>query len=277
MIAREIINQSMEFILQHLEENLSVQEVAAQFHYSEYYFNRAFRKVMGESVYAFIKRQKLNQSAIEMKLNREKSVTDIGEKYGYSASNYSSAFKKLKNISPGEFRRNAGETSKYNPFHQERVETFKSFENYDQKMSIQVLEDVPVIYKRVIGNYDDLKEAWYGLMEEYIEELKAGGLMIERFYDDPKVVEGDKCICDLCISVSPISTRENRTVIKGGRFAVYRYEGKIEDIYGVLQGIYCVWLPRSGYQMAGRCGLNIYRAVDKQKDTVTMDLCIPVK
>lgn len=67
------------------------------------------------------------------------------------------------------------------------------------------------------------------------------------------------------------------TTVKGGKFATYRFEGKIQDIFGTLQGLFSVWLPESGYEMDGRCGLNIYRKINKEKGSVIMDLCIPIK
>ena len=76
--------------MQHLDEELSLDIVAAQFYISKFHFSRIFKEETGESVYGFIKRCRVDQSAIDIKLNPEKAITDIGLDYGYSASNYSS-------------------------------------------------------------------------------------------------------------------------------------------------------------------------------------------
>ena len=83
----ELVNQSIDYIMQHLDEDLSLDTVAAHFFISKYHFSRIFREETGESLYSFIKRCKIDQSAIDMKLNPEKAITDIGLDYGYSASN----------------------------------------------------------------------------------------------------------------------------------------------------------------------------------------------
>jgi AraC family transcriptional regulator len=277
MISQEIINQSMDYILQHLQDSITVQDVSEHFHYSEYYFNREFRRLTGESVYEFIKRQRINQSAIEMKLQKKTSITDIGEKYGYSASNYSSAFKTLKNESPVEFRKSANQMSCRNPFNEETMDTFQSFDFYNQDITIKEIPDMTVMYQRYIGNYIDLKEAWNQFMRMHIEELQSGATMIERFYDDPDVVEVNQCICDLCILSSKTYESNRTTLIKGGKFAVYRFEGKIEDIYQTLQGMFRIWLPQSSYEMRQRDGFNIYRFVDLNQNVVVMDFCIPIQ
>ncbi|MEA4988284.1 MAG: GyrI-like domain-containing protein, partial [Anaerovorax sp.] len=70
---------------------------------------------------------------------------------------------------------------------------------------------------------------------------------------------------------------DNITTIKGGKFATYRFEGEIQDIFCTLQGIFSIWLPKSGYKMDERYGLNIYRKIDRNNGLVIMDLCIPIK
>lgn len=93
-VTKKIVNHSIDYLFQHLNEPLTVKKVAGHFHYSEFYFSRIFKEETGESLYAFLKRLKMDQSAIDMKLKADRSITDIGLDYGYTTSNYSSAFKK---------------------------------------------------------------------------------------------------------------------------------------------------------------------------------------
>ena len=91
---RELVSKSIDYIIRSLKDDLTVKSVADHFHYSEFHFARLFKAETGESVYAFIKRLKMDQSAIDLKLKHNKSITEIGSDYGYSPSNYSSAFTK---------------------------------------------------------------------------------------------------------------------------------------------------------------------------------------
>ena len=101
--------------------------------------------------------------------------------------------------------------------------------------------------------------------------------MIEKFYDDPSITSLKRCICDLCMTVDKNCDLNNKTIIKGGKFAIYQYEGKIHDIFCTLQGIFSIWLPKSGYKMEEIYGFNIYRKIDKVNESVIMDLYIPIK
>ncbi len=274
---KELINQSMDYIIQHFDEDLSVKDVAEHFHFSEFYFCRSFKAATGESVYEFMKRLKMDQSAVDIKLVKNRPITDIGLDYGYSSSNYSSAFKKHHNISPVEFRKSTNITGMSNPFYPEGFSGFDTFDGYADKIQIQKLQNVLVIYERVIGNYIDLKEKWPQFLDKYRDYIKAETLFIERFYDDPAIASLDSCIYDICMTTDGFCTLDNITTIKGGKFAVYRYEGKIQDIFCSVQGVFSVWLPESGYIMDERYGLNIYQKIDENSETVSMDLCIPVK
>lgn len=274
---KDTINQSIDYILQHLSENLSVKEVADHFHFSEFYFSRVFKSETGESVYAFIKRLKMDQSAIDMILKTSKSITEIGLDYGYSPSNYSSAFKKHHAVSPVQFRKSVNSECVVNPFQPEKNDIFKTYDDYAAQIEIKEIEDIPVVYERTIGDYCQLKEKWISFMEAYSDLFHPGTFMIERFYDDPSITSLTNCICDLCISVDKNKVQENMTTIKGGRFAVYPFYGQISDIFYSLQGVFRVWLPKSNYKMDERYGFNIYKRMDLAKDFVVMDLYIPIK
>lgn len=277
MIKNELVSRSIDYIMQHLDEEISVEDVADHCHFSKYYFGRVFKKETGESIYSFIKRMKIEQSAINLKIEKDKSITDIGLEYGYSSSNYSSAFKKHLKVSPSGFRKGIDRTWAPNPFYPEKHARFQSFEKYDQQIQIQELNDFRVIHERFIGNYLELGENWLGFTEKYKEYLKADTLLIERFYDDPTITSVDKCMYDLCMTVEKNCSLDNVATIEGGKFAVCRFDGLIEDIFPALQGMFNTWMPESGYEMDERYGLDIYRAVDRENTRVVMDLCIPVK
>ena len=277
MIKKELINQSIDYIIQHFNQDISVKDVADHFHFSEYYFSRSFKEVTGESVYGFIKRLKMDQSAVDLKLVKDKPITEIGLDYGYSSSNYSSAFRKHHHISPAEFRKSTNVTGMQNPFYPEGLSGFDTYEDYAGRIQIQELEDVLVIYERSIGNYFELKKKWFQFMDKYQDCLDENTLLIERFYDDPAITGLDSCIYDICMSTDESCGMENITTIKGGKFVVYRFAGKIHDIFCDIQGIFSVWLPASGYVMDERYGMNIYRKIDRDNEYVIMDLCIPVK
>lgn len=271
-----LVDQSIDYIMQHLDEDLSVESVANQFFISKYHFSRIFKAVTGESVYAFIKRCKVDQSAVDMKLNPEKTITDIGLDYGYSSSNYSSVFRKHHDASPAMFRQSIPTSGMPVPFAPERTAHFRTAQEYAARIEIQEFSDFFVLYERFIGNYVELEKRWYQFLDLYQAYLQEETILVERFFNDPAITSSSRCICDICMTVGEECNLGNLMRIKGGRWIVYHFNGEIKDIFETLQGIFNVWLPQSGYHMSQRYGLNIYRHIDREKHRVTMDLCIPI-
>lgn len=276
MDRKKLVNQSIEYIMQHLNEDLTLDSVAAQFYISKYHFSRIFKEETGESVYAFIKRCKVDQSAVDMKLNPAKSITDIGLDYGYSASNYSSVFRKHHDTSPALFRQSIPTHSMAVPFPPERVAHFKTAEEYAAQIKIQELDDMFLLYERFIGDYIDLEKNWYQFLDKYTALLSEKTILVERFFNDPVITTPAQCICDICMTVAHDCDLSNVMWVCGGKWMIYRFDGEIKNIFETLQGIFNVWLPQSGYKMTRRYGLNIYRYIDRAHHSVVMDLCIPV-
>lgn len=236
-----------------------------------------FKLETGEGIYEFIKRMKLEYSALDLKLLRESSITDIGANYGYSASNYSTAFKNHHNVSPAEFRIATRDNELKNPFYKNDLVSFNTFEAYDNKITVSELKDFFVIYERHIGEYKEIGEKWDDFTEKYSKYLEEDTILIERSYHDPLVTSPEKCLYDICITTKKDCDLENTTVIEGGKFLIYPFEGSIRDIFDEFQGIFVNWLPYSSYHMDKRYALNIYRDIDRKNIYVSMDICIPVK
>lgn len=276
MIGKEVVNCGIDYILRHLDEEISIEDVAAHCHFSKYYFSRLFKAETGESIYSFIKRMKMDRSAIMLKLEKGKSITDIAAEYGYSSSNYSTAFKQQHHISPAEFRKAAGETLNPSPFYETSSNRYLSFEEYDRRIEIRKLGECRVIYDRYIGNYADIKDNWVNFTRQYGAYMGEDTLLIERSYNDPMITDLKQCIYDLCMTAGHGWELENTTVLTGGNYAVYRYCGPVEDIYPAFQGMYQIWLAGSRYEMDDSYGLSVYHVMDWANLYVEMDFCIPV-
>lgn len=276
MDKKMLINQSIDYIMQHLDEDLSLDTISSHFFVSKFHFSRIFKEETGESVYSFIKRCKIDQSAVDIKLNPTKSITDIGLDYGYSSSNFSSVFRNHRNTSPTAFKQSIPTHSMPVPFTPQQAARFKTASEYDARIEIQQLNDFFVLYERFIGSYADIEKNWYRFLEQYRAYMNEKTILVERFFNDPAVTALSQCICDICMTVEQGCNRTNVTWIKGGRWAIYHFNGEIKDIFETLQGIFSVWLPQSGFTMTKTYGLNIYHHIDPVNHSVVMDLCIPI-
>ncbi|EKN42625.1 AraC family transcriptional regulator, partial [Clostridium botulinum CFSAN001627] len=78
IIKKSLINKSIEYILQNIDEEISIEDVANHCNFSKYHFSRMFKEETGVSIYAFIKRMRMDQSSVSLKVEKDKTITDIG-------------------------------------------------------------------------------------------------------------------------------------------------------------------------------------------------------
>lgn len=294
MITNETINRAIDYILRHINEELSVDDVASHCHFSRYYFGRMFKEETGESVYAFIRRLKLEQSAFRLKIEPDRAVTDIGYEFGYSPSNYSWMFRQQYQTTPVHFRRNCFQATLRHPFmHMEPEENdaakgerdssccaggrMETFEECSKKIEIRTLPDYFVLYERRIGSYHQLSGQWQDFMEKYRAYVTDDTKYFERTFDDPAITRSDRCLYDICMSVDRAAGLENTCTIEGGKCAVYAYKGLGKYIYAAYQTIFNIWLPRVPYALDYRSGFDIYHMVDSGLGYMELDICLPLQ
>lgn len=95
------LNQVVDYIEEHLTENMSLSEIAQFAGVSDYHFRQVFFYLSGMTLHEYIKGRKLSEANKDL-LNKEK-VTDVAFKYGYeSVDGFSRAFKKWTGYLPSE-------------------------------------------------------------------------------------------------------------------------------------------------------------------------------
>ena len=82
IMQNQVVNHAINYIISHATEELKVDDIAQVCGYSKYYLERLFKAETGESIYSYIKRMKVEQSAFRLKVDKESSVTQMGEEYG---------------------------------------------------------------------------------------------------------------------------------------------------------------------------------------------------
>lgn len=278
MITSETVNRAIDYILQNIEEEISLEDVAEHCHFSRFYFSRLFKAQTNESVYAFIKRVRLEQSAFRLKTEQERSITEIGADYGYSSSNYSSAFRQHYCMKPVDFRKNSYKESMEHPFfHQEKWQV-ESFEECDSKISIQEIPDYHVVYERRFGSYERLSRDWKRFVEKYQDYITEETKFLERTHNDPAVTDSENCLYDIGFSVDEDCPLKNKVLMPGAKCIVYHFRGHAKYIYAAYQTIFLVWLPYTSYELDPHKSMfDIYHIVDTDTMYMELDICLPIK
>ena len=113
-----------------------------------------FKEHTDEALYQFIKRVRLERSAWRLKVEKGKSISEIGADYGYSSSNFATAFKKHLNLSPADFRKKSEQMVQQSSF--SHGISMDELEEAEKLITIEQLPEYLVVYERKKGNYHDL-------------------------------------------------------------------------------------------------------------------------
>lgn len=93
------------YLTEHMEQRCTLNQMATMFHVSSSCIKSSFKAVYGVSFYAFLKAWKM-ESAAYMLEHTDKTVLEIAGEHGYdNAGKFASAFRSVKGMPPGEYRR----------------------------------------------------------------------------------------------------------------------------------------------------------------------------
>lgn len=104
----ESISKAIAYIEAHLQEPLSVEDIARAAALSPFYFQRGFSMLCDMSVGEYIRRRRLSQAGLAV-LMSERSILDIALDYGYdSADGFTKAFTRFHGLTPTALRKSGG-------------------------------------------------------------------------------------------------------------------------------------------------------------------------
>lgn len=279
-IQNSIINKAIDFIFDNIDNEITVDDVAKHCSYSKSHLMRMFKEHTDEALYQFIKRTRIERCAWKLKVEKDKSITEIGVDYGYSSSNFATAFKKHLNITPADFRNVSEQLAEQSSF--SRGISIKELENTENLITIEELDRFFVMYERKKGNYNDLPEEWCTFIKKYEYLSTADTLYLESTIDDPSITDENGCMYELCQTISPShpALKDNSSIqthtFAGGKYAVYHFKGYPQMMYMVYQEVFCRWLSKTGNRIDDRPVFDIYRKVE-ENGYMEIDICFPLK
>ncbi|MDD3277291.1 MAG: AraC family transcriptional regulator [Lachnospiraceae bacterium] len=99
-----VIMNVCNYINQHYQENLSLEETAGISGFSKFHFTRVFKQYMNMTFYEYLNSKRVKR-AEELLYSTEMSITDVAMNSGFaSLSAFNRTFKSVNGCSPSEFR-----------------------------------------------------------------------------------------------------------------------------------------------------------------------------
>lgn len=102
----EIVFQMHEYLMEHMAERITIEELAKKFLINKTTLKQVFKKMYGTSVAAHMKKHRMEKAAVLLK-DGNLSIAQIAQAVGYeSQSKFSKSFQEIYGELPSEFRKN---------------------------------------------------------------------------------------------------------------------------------------------------------------------------
>ncbi len=102
-----LITEALEYIEEHLTENIRTDDIANELFCSKSSVEKLFRTVTGMSIKDYTIRRRMSRAARDMKANSGVSILDLAINYGYTSNEaFSRAFRGVWHVNPSDYRNN---------------------------------------------------------------------------------------------------------------------------------------------------------------------------
>ncbi|HLB57158.1 MAG TPA: GyrI-like domain-containing protein [Coxiellaceae bacterium] len=279
---QERILKVLVHIQNHLDDELSLEELASVAYFSPFHFHRIFTALTGESIKSYVRRLRLERATRDLVFT-DLSIVQVGERAGYDTQqSFHRAFKEAFNETPKTFREKATEGLSL------RAKQNELDANAKELVIVKTIEPIVVAFVRHVGPYDHgtIMKSWMQLVAEvglpHILSDKSEKISIP--YDSPETTLAEKLRYDACVTVDQLPNFKAKgaigvQTIEGGKYAVITHNGSLDTIENAYNILFGVWLPQSGYEPADHPNFMLHRKIPFQissEDLVT-DIYLPLK
>jgi AraC family transcriptional regulator len=281
---RERINRVVFHIERHLDEPLSLQELAKLACFSPFHFHRIFTAFTGEPLSDLIRRLRLERSALWL-LHLDTPITEIALGAGYETpAAYSRAFQAHFGMTPTAYRQQAD-------LWRDPGSLLLALDNLDEeeepsmKPEIKTIAPLSVIFVRRTGPYHQAAGEAFGVLCQFAGVrglLGPNARTIGISHDDPRVTESSKFRYDACVTIDHDVKTEGEIAqksIAGGKYAVFLHEGPYESFGKTYDQIYQGWLPGSGEQLRDEPCFEVYlnHPSETKPEALRTEIWIPLQ
>ena len=101
----QLANTVAAYLSAHMNQHITIPELAKQFNVSDTHLKNAFKGVYGMPIFSYMRVQKM-QAAAQLLIHTEKPIAEIANEFGYSnTSKFSAAFQSVIGDNPGDYRK----------------------------------------------------------------------------------------------------------------------------------------------------------------------------
>jgi AraC family transcriptional regulator len=287
----QVIQYAVDFIEENLLYPIVIQEISKKSGMSQWYFQRVFKAVTGDTVKEYVRKRRLTYAAGELKAKRKVNILQLALDCQFeSQESFTRAFKKYFGTTPKRFISSSKSilSAKLRIDENYLNHLFKGVNMKPEvkEQSEKYLVGIGVQFVGVFaegGKQEVAVSKLWGRFKSRVNEIKnrIGNEyigVVDCYPTDEENESDENLVYFACVEVdsfTDIPDGMRPVVIPKSEFAEFKHEGAPNDIDQTLRYIYGSWLPKSGFKRANGPDLEVLGADMKQKSELTY--LIPVK
>ncbi|MFJ7683710.1 AraC family transcriptional regulator [Peribacillus butanolivorans] len=283
----ESIQKAINYMEEHLLDDLTIESISRQANASAFHFQRTFTILTDISVGEYVRRRRLTLAAQEISRTNCK-IIDLAYKYGYDTPEaFSKAFRRQHGVSPSEARKYIGKLTFYErlviqvilkgeiPMKYNIIER-DSFQLIGIKREFSLVNGenligIPKLWDKV--NSDGTDDQLGKLNNGQIKGLL--GVCVDK-----RILEQNETM-DYWIATEydgQVPEGYSSLTIPASKWVIFEVHGPMPDaIQEVWKRIFSEWFPTSGYEHAGTPEMEVYTDDDASNPDYYSEIWIPVK
>ncbi|MDE5910593.1 MAG: AraC family transcriptional regulator [Lachnospiraceae bacterium] len=272
------LNQSMNYIEEHLTSELDYEQLGRIACCSAYHFQRMFTYMAGITLSEYIRRRKMSLAAVDLQ-GGDAKVIDIAEKYGYSSPTaFNRAFQGVHGIAPSHVRNEGVSVKSFPPI--TFTITVKGAEEMEYRIetkdAFRIVGVSEPLHKEIESNFMVVPKMWQDAVASGMIQRLAGMMDAKPSGLLGVSACGDEEEWKYFIAVS--STKDcgefEEYLVPASTWAIFPGTGTNQSIQELEQRIVTEWLPASGYEYANAPDIEVYLNPDPQN--AQYEVWIPV-
>ncbi|MGM7724342.1 AraC family transcriptional regulator [Metabacillus sp. Hm71] len=281
------LNQVIDYIEDHLTNNLSLEVISEYAGVSDYHFRKIFFYLSGLTLSEYIKNRKLSEANKD--LLQGETVTDVAFKYGYqSIDGFTRAFKKWSGFLPSDVIKTGISKSfpklsftitvKGGIPMEFRIEDKPAFNivGVSKRVPMQFEGVNNEIVKLAQSITDEQKEEMHSLQNiEPCEIVNASYEADANFLKE----EGELThLIGVLTTKNQVSDKLDKVPVDAYTWAIFPNEGPFPTtLQETMAKTYSEWLPSSGYEVINAPAFSFTKMNEHKKDYAYSEVWIPVR
>ena len=272
------LNQSMNYIEEHLTDEIDYEQLGRIASCSAYHYQRMFTYMAGITLAEYIRRRKMSLAAADLQGGNER-IIDIAEKYGYrSPTAFNRAFQSFHGIAPSSVKDEGVSVKSFSPIVFKITVKGATEMNYriETKEAFRIIGVSAPLDREIENNFMVVPTMWQeASVNGTIQKL--AGMMDAQ----PMGLLGVSVCNDeeqwkyfIAVSSTKASDGFEEYSVPASTWAIFSGTGTNQSIQELERRIITEWLPASGYEYANAPDIEVYLNPDPRN--AQYEVWIPV-